>query len=109
MIVYVKELTDDNFKDFISKNGLVLVDVWATWCNPCKLISPIVDEISNDFHEKVSVGKLDADKNRESLSELGVRNIPTILIYKNGEVVEKSVGLISKDKLAEMINNHLGE
>jgi thioredoxin 1 len=107
MIAYITELTDDNYKSFVSKEGLVLVDVWASWCNPCKLISPIVDQISNEFYEKVNVGKLEADKNRETLVELNVRNIPTILLYKNGEVVDKSVGAVSKEKLVEMINNHL--
>lgn len=107
MIAYITELTDDNYKSFVSKEGLVLVDVWASWCNPCKLISPIVDQISNEFYEKVSVGKLEADKNRETLVDLNVRNIPTILLYKNGEVVDKSVGAVSKEKLVEMINNHL--
>jgi thioredoxin 1 len=107
MIAYITELTDDNYKPFVTKEGLVLVDVWASWCNPCKLISPIVDQISNEFYEKVSVGKLEADKNRETLVELNVRNIPTILLYKNGEVVDKSVGAVSKEKLVEMINNHL--
>jgi thioredoxin 1 len=107
MIAYITELTDENYKGFVSKQGLVLVDVYATWCNPCKLISPIVDQISNDFYERVSVGKLDADKNRETLGELEVRNIPTILLYKNGEIVDKSVGMVSKEKLTEMINNHL--
>lgn len=107
MIAYITELTDDNYNSFVTKEGLVLVDVWASWCNPCKLISPIVDQISNEFYEKVSVGKLEADKNRETLVELNVRNIPTILLYKNGEVVDKSVGAVSKEKLVEMINNHL--
>jgi thioredoxin 1 len=107
MIAYITELTDENYKGFVSKDGLVLVDVWASWCNPCKLISPIVDEISNYFYEKVSVGKLEADKNRETLTELGVRNIPTILLYKNGEIVDRSVGSVSREKLTEMINNHL--
>jgi thioredoxin 1 len=107
MIAYITELTDDNYQTFVSKEGLVLVDVWASWCNPCKLISPIIDQISNEFHEKVSVGKLEADKNRDSLTELNVRNIPTILLYKNGEVVDRSVGVISREKLVEMINNHL--
>jgi len=107
MIAYITELTDENYKGFVSKDGLVLVDVWASWCNPCKLISPIVDEISNYFYEKVSVGKLEADKNRETLAELGVRSIPTILLYKNGEIVDRSVGSVSREKLTEMINNHL--
>jgi thioredoxin 1 len=107
MIAYITKLTDENYKRFVSKAGLVLVDIWASWCNPCKIISPIVDEISNDFKDMVSVGKLEADKNRETLSELEVRNIPTILLYKNGEIVDKSVGAVSKEKLTEMINNHL--
>lgn len=110
MIAYITELTDDNYKPFVSKNGLVLVDIWASWCVPCDIISPIIDQISNEFHEKVSVGKLEADKadkNRETLVNLNVRNIPTILLYKNGEVVDKSVGAVSKEKLVEMINNHL--
>jgi thioredoxin 1 len=107
MIAYITELTDENYKGFVSKDGLVLVDVHASWCNPCKLISPIVDEISNYFYEKVSVGKLEADKNRETLAELGVRSIPTILLYKNGEIVDRSVGSVSREKLTEMINNHL--
>jgi thioredoxin 1 len=107
MIAYITELTDENYKGFVSKQGLVLVDVYATWCVPCGVISPIVDQISNDFYERVSVGKLDADKNRETLGELEVRNIPTILLYKNGEIVDKSVGMVSKEKLTEMINNHL--
>ena len=107
MIAYITELTDDNYQSFVSKEGLVLVDIWASWCVPCGIISPIIDQISNEFHEKVSVGKLEADKNRETLVELNVRNIPTILLYKNGEVVDKSVGAVSKEKLVEMINNHL--
>jgi thioredoxin 1 len=109
MIAYITELTDENYKGFVSKDGLVLVDVWASWCVPCGVISPIVDQISNDFHGKVSVGKLEADKNRETLGELGVKNIPTILLYKNGEIVDKSVGAVSKEKLTEMINNHLND
>lgn len=107
MIAYITELTDDNYKSFVSKEGLVLVDVHAVWCNPCRIISPIIDQISNEFYQKVSVGKLEADKNRETLVNLNVRNIPTILLYKNGEVVDKSVGGVSREKLVEMINNHL--
>ena len=106
MIAYVTELTDSNFKEFINKE-LVLVDVWATWCGPCKMIAPIVDEISADFVGKLAVGKLDADANRETVSELGVRNIPTLLLFKNGEQVDKLVGAVTKQKLADMINNQL--
>lgn len=106
MIAYVTELTDDNFKEFIGKD-LALVDVWATWCGPCKMVAPIVDEISSDFVGKLAVGKLDADANRQTVTELGVRNIPTLLLFKNGEVVDKLVGAVSKQKLTDMINSQL--
>lgn len=107
MIAYITELTDDNYKSFVNKGGLVLVDVYALWCSTCHIIEPIVDQISNDFYGKVSVGKLDVDKNHNTLVNLDVRNIPTILFYKNGEIVDKSLGTFSKEKLVEMINSHL--
>ena len=107
MVAFVTELNDSNFQDTIKNNNMVLVDVWATWCGPCKMVAPIVDEISIDFQGKVTVGKLDADANRETVSQLGVRNIPTLLLFKNGEVVDKVVGAVSKQKLADMINNNL--
>ena len=106
MVAYITELNEQNYKTF-TEGELVLVDVWATWCGPCKMISPIVDEISSDYQGRLSVGKLDADANRETVTELGVRNIPTILLYKNGEVVDKSTGAITKQKLVEMIDKYL--
>lgn len=109
MIAYVTELNGENYSRFTTENNLVLVDIWAEWCGPCRMISPIVDEISSDYHGKLSVGKLDADSNREIIQELGVRNIPTILLFKNGEIVDKSVGAASKEKLVEMINSHISE
>jgi thioredoxin 1 len=108
MIAYVTELNSNNFSDFTS-NGLVLVDIWATWCGPCKMVAPIVDQISSDYHGKLSVGKLDADQNRDIVSNLGVRNIPTLLLYKDGEVIDRLVGAVSKEKLSEMIERHLEE
>jgi thioredoxin 1 len=106
MIAYITELTDSNFKEFINKE-FVLVDVWATWCGPCKMIAPIIDEISADFVGKLSVGKLDADANRQTVTELGVKNIPTLLLFKNGKLVDKLVGAVSKQKLTDIINNQL--
>lgn len=108
MVAFITELNDSNYSDFL-KNKLVLVDVWAEWCGPCKMISPIVDQISVDFQGKLSVGKLDADTNRDIVKELGVRNIPTIILFKDGEVVDKSVGAVTKEKLTEMINEHISE
>ena len=106
MVDYITELNNENYNTFVGSN-LVLVDVWAPWCGPCKMISPIVDEISSDYQGRLSVGKLDADSNRETITELGVRNIPTILLYKNGEIVDKSTGAVTKQKLVEMIDKHL--
>jgi thioredoxin 1 len=107
MVAYITELNENNYKSF-TESGLTLVDVWAPWCGPCKMISPLVDEISSDYHDRgLSVGKLDADTNKETITELGVRNIPTILLYKNGEIVDRSTGAITKQKLVEMIDKHL--
>jgi thioredoxin 1 len=106
MATNVIELTPSTYEDFI-KNDLVLIDVHAVWCGPCRQISPIVDQISLEFMEQLQVGKLNADENRDILVELGVRNIPTLILFKNGEIVERSTGMTTKEKLAELINNHL--
>lgn len=106
MIAYVTELNTENTKDFTS-DGVVLVDVWAPWCGPCKMISPIVDEISNEYQGKVKVGKLEADNNRDLVMEMGIRSIPTLIVYKDGVEVERSTGAINKQKISEMLENHL--
>jgi thioredoxin 1 len=109
MVAFITELNDSNFNTFTTENELVLVDIWAEWCGPCKMIAPIVDQLSIDFQGQLSVGKLDADSNRDIVTELGVRNIPTILIYRNGEVVDRSVGSVTKEKLTEIINQQITE
>ena len=124
MVAFITELNSSNFKTF-TQDGLVLVDIWATWCGPCKMIAPLVDEISNTYQGRLSVGKLDADgsftdedgnvlSNKDIISELGVRNIPTLLLYKNGELVtnedgnvEKLVGNVQKDKLVDFIERFI--
>lgn len=113
MVAYTTELDENNFKSF-TENGNVLIDIYATWCGPCKVISPIVDEVSSIYQGRLNVGKLDADKASDIVSELGVRNIPTLLLFKNGQLVkdengniEKLVGSISKQKLTEFIDKHL--
>jgi thioredoxin 1 len=107
MIAYITELNEQNYESF-TKNGLVLVDVLATWCGPCRVVGPLVDQISSEYKEKgLSVGKLDADEAKDLIRELGIRNIPTLLVYKNGEIVERNTGNVTKEKIEELINNHL--
>ncbi len=106
MVAYITELNEQNYKSF-TETGLVLVDIKAEWCNPCKVIGPFVDQISSDYQGRLSVGKLDADGARDLISKLGVRNIPTLLLYKDGEIVERNTGMITKEKIEELINNHI--
>jgi len=106
MVAYITELDENNYDNF-TKGNLVLVDIWANWCSPCRVISPIIDQISLDYVDKLSVGKLDADIARDLLTKLGVRNIPTLILYKNGEIVERNTGMVTKEKVEELINNHL--
>jgi thioredoxin 1 len=113
MIAYITELNTENFNEFTNKE-FSLVDVWAPWCGPCKLIAPIIDEISSEYVGKLSVGKLNADDNSDLVKELGVRNIPTLLFFKNGELLKddegntvKLVGNVQKEKLKSVINEYL--
>lgn len=102
------ELTDDNFaSEVLQSSTLVLVDFWAPWCGPCQMMGPIIEEISNEFDaSKVKVGKLNVDDNQVTSGEYQVMSIPTFLLFKNGEVVDKIVGGVPKEKLKAMIEKH---
>lgn len=102
------EFTDSNFQEqALDSEGLKVVDFWAEWCGPCKMIGPIIEDISNEYEGKVLVGKLNVDNNPEVSFKFGIRSIPTILLIKNGEVVEKHVGATSKQVLVSKIESHL--
>jgi thioredoxin 1 len=101
-------LSDEKFEaDVINANGPVLVDFWAEWCGPCKMIAPILSEIADEFEGKVTVGKLNVDENNETPPKYGIRGIPTLLLFKNGAVAATKVGALSKTQLIEFLNENV--
>lgn len=99
------ELTDANFEEnVLNSDKPALVDFWAVWCGPCRMVGPIVEEIANEYGDKAVIGKVDVDNNPEIAQKYGIRNIPTILFIKNGEVVDKQVGASPKAALTEKLD-----
>lgn len=102
------QLTDGNFKETVlDSDKVAIVDFWAEWCGPCKAIGPMIEEISSEYEGKAVVGKVDVDNNPETAMKYGIRNIPTILFIKNGQVVDKQVGAVPKASLVAMLQKHL--
>ena len=101
------EITDSNFNNVISKNKTVLVDFWAEWCGPCRMIGPVIEELANEYEGKAIIGKVDVDSNQESSIKYGVRSIPTILTFKDGEIVDRQVGAVPKEILKNVIDSQL--
>jgi len=102
------QFTDSNFKETaLDSEGVKVIDFWAEWCGPCRVIGPIIEELSSEYDGKALIGKVNVDENPEISMKYGIRSIPTVLIMKNGEVVEKQVGLTSKQVLAQKIESHL--
>jgi thioredoxin 1 len=102
------EVNESNFEEIVLKSDKpVLVDFWAEWCGPCRLIAPIVEEMSHEFSGKAVIVKLDVDSNNSISAKYGIRNIPTILFFKNGQVADKQVGAVAKSTLVNKLNSLL--
>ncbi len=99
------EITDATFESVVlNSEKPVLVDFWAAWCGPCRMVGPVIEELSKDYEGRAVVGKVDVDSNQEFAAKYGVRNIPTVLVFKNGEVVSRQVGVAPKAVYAEAVD-----
>jgi thioredoxin 1 len=106
----ILEVTDGNFDQAVLKSDQpVMVDFWAAWCGPCKALAPIVDEVASAYNGKVRVGKMDVDRNPSTPQRYGVRGIPTLLIFKDGQVQEQIVGYVARDVIEKALNKHVAQ
>ena len=104
----IKQVSNDSFEaDVLKAEAPVLVDYWAEWCGPCKMIAPILEEVSRDYADKLSVAKVNVDDNQEIASKYGIRGIPTLMLFRNGAVVATKVGALSKSQLTAFLDSNL--
>jgi thioredoxin 1 len=101
------EITDSNFQEVLSTDKPVLVDFWAEWCGPCKMIGPVVKELAADYDGKAVIGKVNVDENPTTAAQFGIRSIPTLLVFKGGEIVDKQIGAVPKAVLAGKLDAQL--
>ena len=102
------EITDANFEQTLQGDQPVLVDFWATWCGPCQILGPVVDELAQETKDQFTVGKLDVDQNAQTAAKYGIRSIPTLIIFKNGQEVDRLMGVQTKAALKEKLAAHAG-
>ena len=100
-----KVITNTNFQDLVADGKPVMIDFWATWCGPCRILSPTVDEIADEYADKITVAKCNVDDAEEIAMQYCIMSIPTLIFLKNGEVVDKRVGVVSKDEIVSIINS----
>jgi thioredoxin 1 len=98
------KVTDENYRELLNGDKPVVLDFWAEWCNPCRMVGPIIDALATEYEGRVEIGKVDVDDNDDIVSEYGIRNIPTVLFFKGGELVDKQVGAAGKETFVEKID-----
>ena len=98
------EVTDANFEELVNAGKPMVLDFWAEWCGPCRMVSPIIDELATEYEGKVTIGKMDVDNNNDVVDQFGIRNIPTVLFFKDGKLVDKQVGAAQKSAFVAKID-----
>ena len=98
------EVTDANFEELVNAGKPMVLDFWAEWCGPCRMVSPIIDELATEYEGKVTIGKMDVDNNNDVVAQFGIRNIPTVLFFKDGKLVDKHVGAAQKSAFVAKID-----
>ena len=98
------EVTDANFEELVNAGKPMVLDFWAEWCGPCRMVSPIIDELATEYEGKVTIGKMDVDNNNDVVAQFGIRNIPTVLFFKYGKLVDKQVGAAQKSAFVAKID-----
>ena len=101
------QITSENFESLKAGNLPLVVDFWATWCGPCRMLAPVIEELAKEYEGKIVLGKCDVEENEDLAAEFGIRNIPTVLFFKNGDVVDKLIGAQPKAKLVEKFDSLL--